>query len=41
MPSVMKRWAPILWLPVYIASELILLGSHHRWGLLAAGGALA
>lgn len=37
----MRRWAPILWLPVYIASELILLGSHHRWGLLAAGGALA
>jgi hypothetical protein len=37
----MKRWAPILWLPVYIASELILLGSHHRWSLLAAGGALA
>jgi hypothetical protein len=26
---------------VYVASELILLGSHHRWGMLAAGGALA
>jgi hypothetical protein len=26
---------------MYVASELILLGSHHRWGLLAAGGALA
>lgn len=37
----MKRWPAVLWLPVYVASELILLGSHHRWGLLAAGGALA
>jgi hypothetical protein len=37
----MKRWPPILWLPMYVASELILLGSHGRWGLLAAGGALA
>jgi hypothetical protein len=37
----MTLWPPILWLPVYIASELILLGSHHRWPLLAAGGALA
>jgi hypothetical protein len=36
----MKRWPWLLWLPVYVASELILLGSHHRWGLLAAGGAL-
>ncbi|HEY2319235.1 MAG TPA: hypothetical protein VGH67_13110 [Solirubrobacteraceae bacterium] len=37
----MRLWPPILWISVYIASELILLGSHHRWGLLAAGGALA
>jgi hypothetical protein len=37
----MRLWPPILWIAVYIASELILLGSHHRWGLLAAGGALA
>jgi peptidoglycan/LPS O-acetylase OafA/YrhL len=35
-----RVWPPILWLPVYIASELILLGSHHRWPLLAAGGAM-
>jgi hypothetical protein len=26
---------------MYIASEFILLGSHHRWGLLAAGAGLA
>jgi hypothetical protein len=26
--------------PVYIASELILLGSHRRWYMLAAGGLL-
>jgi hypothetical protein len=37
----MKRWPPVLWLLVYVASELILLGSHRRWGMLAAGGALA
>jgi hypothetical protein len=36
----MKQWPPVLWLPVYIASELILLGSHRRLALLAAGGAL-
>lgn len=36
----MKRWAWLLWLPVYIASEFILLGSHNRPGLIAAGGAL-
>ena len=36
----MKLWPPVLWLPMYVASELILLGSHRRWSLLAAGGAL-
>jgi hypothetical protein len=36
----LKLWPPILWLPVYIASELILLGSHHRWFLLVTGGVL-
>lgn len=36
----MRLWPPLLWLPVYVASELILLGSHHRWYMLAAGGAL-
>ena len=36
----MTRWPPLLWLPVYVASELILLGSHRRWSLLAVGGAL-
>jgi hypothetical protein len=37
----MRRWPPALWLFVYVASELILLGSHGRWALLVAGGALA
>jgi hypothetical protein len=37
----MRRWPPFLWLPVYLGSELILLGSHRRWGMLAAGMALA
>jgi hypothetical protein len=36
----MRRWPWLLWVPVYVASELILLGSHHRWLLLALGGAL-
>ena len=36
----MRRWPPALWLLVYVASEAILLGSHHRWVLLAIGGAL-
>jgi hypothetical protein len=35
-----KFWPPVTWLLVYIASELILLGSHHRWPLLVAGIAL-
>ena len=37
----MRRWPAAIWLAMYIASEMILLGSHHRWGLLVAGGALA
>jgi hypothetical protein len=37
----MRRWPPLLWLPVYVASELILLGSHRRWELLVPGIALA
>jgi hypothetical protein len=37
----MRRWPPLLWLPVYVASELILLGSHHRWDLLIPGIALS
>jgi hypothetical protein len=36
-----KIWPPLLWIPVYIGSELILLGSHHRWWMLAIGLALA
>jgi hypothetical protein len=37
----MRRWPPVLWVLVYLGSELILLGSHRRWGMLAAGMALA
>jgi hypothetical protein len=37
----MKRWPPILWLPVYVASVLILMGSRGKWPLLVVGGVLA
>jgi hypothetical protein len=37
----MRRWPAILWLPVYVASEFILLGGDGRPVLLAVGGALA
>jgi hypothetical protein len=37
----MKRWPALLWLPVYVASELILIGSDRRWGMMVAGGLLA
>ncbi|MCW3063595.1 MAG: hypothetical protein JWN32_767 [Solirubrobacterales bacterium] len=37
----MRRAPPLLWLPVYVASELILLGSHRRWGMLVTGLVLA
>jgi hypothetical protein len=37
----MRRWPPVLWVLVYLASELILLGSDRRWSALAAGMALA
>jgi hypothetical protein len=36
-----RFWPPLLWLLVYVASELILLGSHRRWAMLTAGLALA
>jgi hypothetical protein len=36
-----RRWPPLLWLPIYVASELILMGSDGRWGMLLAGAALA
>src|SRR3954447_8029548 len=38
---VLRRWPPLLWIPVYVASLLILMGGRGRWDLLAAGGLIA
>jgi hypothetical protein len=37
----MRVWPPIVWVIVYVASELILMGSAGRPGMLVAGGVLA
>jgi hypothetical protein len=37
----MRLWPPLLWLPVYVASEFILIGSDGDAGMLIAGAALA
>jgi hypothetical protein len=37
----LQRWAPLLWLSVYVGSVLVLMG-RQRWDLLVAGlGAIA
>jgi hypothetical protein len=36
----MRRWPPILWIVVSLASLLILMGSAGRWYLIGAGMAL-
>jgi predicted lipid-binding transport protein (Tim44 family) len=37
----MRRWPPILWIVVSLASVLILMGSSGRWYMVAAGLVLA
>jgi hypothetical protein len=37
----LQRWPPVLWIGVYVASLLILIGGRGKWTVLAVGGAIA
>jgi hypothetical protein len=41
MRRLLERWPPVLWIAVYIASLLILMGGRGKWTVLAVGGAIA
>jgi hypothetical protein len=41
MRRLLERWPPALWVVVYVASLLILMGGRGKWTVLAVGGTLA